>query len=327
MASESLTRLRNMAKQMPVLDAKAATRASEAQATGLQSAIAQAPVAPQQTLQASQQIAEQYTQAQGQAGLQQQTQAGQQATQIGQMALQEQKFQGSQELQKLERSQGLALGNAARQQALAGQEADIKARKQITTAEIEQAKRLQALGIDQDNRLSALTLKQREDISKLGRNVRQELFDKQLQFGKDERGRKFSNERQLADYAIANAHSEQDLAQKMQIMTQDAEKDLIMMEGVNNRLRQALQQGHNGKNQKLDQASKAKISAAIKRNEQLIADKKAKAANRSLIISGIFMAGGAAAGSFLGPAGTYTGAVAGASIGQSLGTSVAAATE
>jgi hypothetical protein len=322
MANETLSKLRNLAKQMPAMDAQAAARAKAAQETQFQAALAATPAtAPIE--QTAQQLGAAQTTAQGQVAAQQAAQAGSRASQLGQAVLQEQKFQAGSELQKQERTQGLALGNAARQQALAGQEADIASRKQITSAEIEQAKRLQALGIDYDTRLNVLSLKQREDVSKLGRDVKAKLFDDQLVFEKDDRGRLFSNERQLADYAIASAKSDIDLQDKMREMTQDAEKDMIMLEATNAKLKQALEQGYLDNKQKLDQDTKRRIQKAIDANENEMRKKASNAANRALIFQGLGAVAGAGIGfATLGP----MGAMAGAQLGSEAGKTAAGAT-
>lgn len=321
MASETMDRLKAVAKRMPATDAKAATRAQEAQTTQLQAGLAATKPSGNITQQA-QQVGGLATQASGQVAAQQQQQSNAKSQQIGQAALQEQKFQGSQELQKMERQQGLALGNAARQQALAGQEADIIARKQVTTAEVEQAKRLQAMGIDQDNRLQTLTLKQREDLNRLGNDVKQKLFDSNMQFEKSERGRKFTNERQLLDYAVANTKDNIELQNTLREMQQAADKDMIMMEAATNKLRQALAQGYAGKKQKLDQATKERIKRAIEANEKAMRDKASKAKARGQMITGVFTVAGAVVGGIYGgPAG----ASAGASLGGAAGGVVAGA--
>ena len=127
MASETMQKLRTMANKMPALDKKAATRAQEAQSTQFQSGLAQAAPTKNITQQA-QQAGAVMTAAAGQTAARQVAASGVRTQAVGQAVIQEQKFQGSEKLQKLERQQGLALGNAARQQALAGQEADIIAR-------------------------------------------------------------------------------------------------------------------------------------------------------------------------------------------------------
>ncbi|MDB4725794.1 hypothetical protein OAF54_00065 [bacterium] len=316
MASEQMSRLRSLAKKMPATDAKAATRASEAQATQFQAGLAAAPKG--QVTQQAQQAGAALTQAQGATAAQQAAKSGAKQQQLGQAALQEQKFQGSQELAKLEREQGLALGNAARQQAVAGQEADIIARKQITTAETEQAKQLQAMGIDQDNRLQTLTLKQREDVSRLGRNVKAELFDNQMQFEKTERGRRFTNDRQLMDYKIATAKSDIELNETLQQMQQDSAKEIMLLEATHAKISQALNQGYLSKEQKLDHAARKKLVEMQEQMRKEIEKKKKKAKNNSMIVKGLSVVGMVVGGIYGGPVGAAAGGAAGSMVGGAI---------
>jgi hypothetical protein len=233
---------------------------------------------------ASQEVAGAATQAMGnQAGAQQQ-QAQKQLSTVGQMAVEEQSNQATTDIQNRARLQNEALAKSAMTSQMATQKADITSRKTITDADIATKARMEQAGLAFDNRLQALTLKQREDISKLGRDVKSELFDKNMAFEKDELGRKFNNERQLADYAVASAKSDIELGQRMQAMQQAAQKDIIVLEAAQRALAQELEQTSKNKTRKINADVQRQLAARHAALSREIERKKARAANTQLII-------------------------------------------
>lgn len=310
-----LNRIRQIASSIPVLNEEAQARLAAGQQLQLQQLAAATP-AKQLTTRAIQAIAPQAT---AQFGQQQQA-LQQQNTQM-QMAAQEQAQQQSaaasqQQLEQQALSQQTAQKQAELQQNvnLARQEESTK--NKLTDAELASNRRLSAAGLEADNNLSFLSRKQRQDLSNLGRDVKAKLFDARMQFAKDENGRKFSNETQLMDFAVASAKSQLDLQSKMQIMEQTATREIFAMEKAHSQLVQALKNGYLDSKRELDQASRAKLAEMERAMKREIERKKSKANNTKMIVSGSLVIAGAVAGGPVGAAAVAGGMGALSSGGQ-----------
>lgn len=308
-----LERLRAIAKAAPALDAQAAARATEAQQVQVSQAVQQA--APGAGVRQAQAMAPLAVQAVAQPGLaaREAGLATQQA--LGQQALQVQAGQQ-------QRTQDLtAIGQAETLQAQArtvkSQEsaADRATRKALTDAELQQAQRLQRMGIATDARVGFLTNKQREDLAKLGRDVKTRLNDERLQFERDEGGRRFANDRQLWDYTIASAKSDEALQDRMQSMTQAYQRKAKMLEVAMNTINAELDRQYARAEQNKDQATMARL-AEMKRKvkEQAQADAH-DAAQKGQIVQMLSIAG-MAAGSAGGPGGAMVGGAGGQALGS-----------
>ena len=246
--------------------------------------------------------------------LQNQQPAQQNLLQSGQAQIAATGQAGEQQLQRLQLAQNTTNQEANLQASADTQQAGINAKKQVTNAEIEQQQRLQTMGITQDNRLLTLDLEQRQAINNLGGDIKEELFDNQLRFKQDEIGRAFTNERQLADYAISNAKDNIHLTNRLQEMSQASQKELIMLEASHNTLVQALKQGYDDNKQKLDQASKTRIQSMITEMNKELERKRRKAGATAMIFQGAV--GGASTGAAVGgPYGAIIGGVVGAGAG------------
>lgn len=120
-----------------------------------------------------------------------------------------------------------------------------------------------------------------ERLGRLDLAAKKELYDSEIQFKKDESGRTLFNERQLADYAIRNARSEEEFkkyAQDAQIL---AKRDLQATETAFNLIMEDLKQRWSLAEQRQDQAAKEEI-ARIEREARLAMEKKrAKAASKA----------------------------------------------
>lgn len=282
---------------------------------------------PQSTFKQAGQLGAQVTQGVGQQAAQQVQQAGQQAValtteQLQQKALQDKQRLAEQELSQKsflsgqERAQGLALSSEARQ-----------SQERLTSSEISEAKRLSKLGLETDANLSFLTRKQREDLSSLGSDVKEQIFDSRLQFERDETGRKFSNERQLADYAILTAKNEADLRAKADIMQLMSQREIQLMGAAEAKVRESLRASYADRGRELSQTSKEYVLNIANEAEKKIKKKKAAAANRSAIITGVFQVAGAVIGAvYTGGTGAGVGAAAGFAVGSGVGKLVDGAT-
>ena len=273
--------------------------------------------------QTAQQMAPAIGQAQGAVGQQVQQQAGQAA--IG--AIQQENGKGlATQRQQLQNEQMYSDDDIARQQRqgkLKQNDAELKQAKQMQAEDIAAQKRMQQTGFEFNNKISFLTRKQREDLAAMGRYVKQQVHDSRLQFGADERGRKFSNMRQLADYAAASAVDEQDLKIRLREMKQASDKEQIMFEAAGQKIVQRIEAEFQKGEQEKDQQLIRQL-AEMKRN--LEAEQRRKAAKSqattSIIVGAATIAGAVIGGYFTAGTGTAAGASAGAAVGAGLGQAI-----
>jgi hypothetical protein len=321
-----LDMINNLATQAPIVNRKAAEQLQAGRQMQVQRAVSQAP-AGVPAHRAAQSVAGQNAAAAGQISLDAQKQtlqgtadlAAKAVDQAGgdQKALQQTRALGQQETQS----------QAANTQALSLSRADNASTKRITGAEIDSATRVSKLGMEQDNQLLDLSLRQRRELASIGRDVKDQIFDSRLRFEKDENGRKFSNERQLADWAISNAKTEQELQGRFREMQQASDRTIKLLEHSNNQIMEAINRGWLVKEQKLDYEQKRYLLDLKRKMDEKIAKERAKAANRMAVYQGVGMVAGAVIGSMVAPVGgTALGATAGASAGAGVGTAVAGAT-
>jgi hypothetical protein len=160
-------------------------------------------------------------------------------------------------------------------------------------------------------------------IASLGSDLQKKLFDDTMKFEKDEAGRKFSNERQLQDWAILSAKNQEEAKSRLQTIQLMQERKVKLLEVAHQRVVDTLERGWKTKEQKLDQETRYQILAAKQALEEKIAKQKAKASMTGMLIKGGLTIAGAAAGAVVGSvvpgAGTMAGAALGASIGGSVG--------
>lgn len=286
-----LNRIRQISSQIPVLNEEAQARLAAGQQLQLQQLAAATPT-KQLTTRAIQAIAPQATAQFGQQALQQQSQSSQLQMAAQEQAQQQQAAAQQQQLESQALAQRTQQQQAELQQNvnLARQEEATKNR--LTDAEIAANKRLSAAGLEADNNISFMSRKQRQDLSNLGRDVKAKLFDARIQFGRDENGRKFNNERQLMDFAVASAKSQIDLQNKMQIMEQTATREIFAMEKAHAQLQQALQNGYLDSKRELDQGMKQQLAQMEQAMKKEIQKKKAQAANTKMILGGAVVLAG-----------------------------------
>jgi hypothetical protein len=224
----------------------------------------------------------------------------------------------AQKSQQALEAQGTAL-QLGQTKAAAGQQvveagAEAAQRKQMTTDEQASAQRLQAAGLAYDANLAFMSRTQRDELAKLGRDVKEKLFTDRLTFEQDEAGRKFANERQLADYTVANAKSQDALKDKVQQVQQAQQNKEYMVDKafqvVGAQLEQALTKAEQARNQ----VSVGKIQEMQRVLKREAAARAAKAGAMGATISGVVS--GAGTGAMVG--GPW-GAVAGAVIGGAAG--------
>lgn len=174
-------------------------------------------------------------------------------------------------------------------------------------------------------RSQALSQKSRYLENELGRvsqSAKDKLFDQQLSFKRDELGRTVWNERQLADYKLATAKSDEDFLNYQQQATLLSERRLKMLTMAQRKLEQTLEQGYAANKQKLDQASKLKIMESLANLKKKMAREKARQSGNMAM----WQAGGTIIGAGVGfvatgfnPAGAVVGAQMGAGAGTAIG--------
>ena len=280
------------------LQTQQALTAAPATAPAKQAAQQMAPqIAGAQNAIAQQATQEQAQQTQAATGAALQAAANQQVQNLQQKALVDEK-----EISDLQR-QGKLKQNAA----------ELDQAKQIEEKELAEQQRRQVQGIAFDNRVSFLTRKQREDLASLGSLAKQQIFDSRLQFAEAEGKRKFTNMRQLADYATASAASEEVLKSRLTDMQQAYTKEVIALEAAQKMLTQQLTLEMKRSEAGKDNALALELARAKAALEQKLRRKKAQAAGNAQMIQGAFTIAGAVVGTYAGnPA---LGAAAGSAVG------------
>lgn len=153
-------------------------------------------------------------------------------------------------------------------------------------------------------------------LAGVSEQAKQELYDKQMQFKKDEMGRTQFNETQLQDYLRSNAQSDEQFANYKQTADQLTKRKLQAMEQAAKLIEVDLNQKQALAEQKKDQQSAKEIADIRREIQEQMAREKSRAANRA----GAFAAGGTIAGGVAGaviggPAGAMVGAQAGGALG------------
>ena len=314
----------------PVVDEAAKQRIKAAKDLQVQAAAAAAPVGS--GVQAAQQMGAAGAAFVGQKAADIQKQQGAAASTQANLALQAatQKKQNELATQQLGQEKSQTEAALGQKMALTGEQRDVEQR--LTTAEIQANARTSRYGIETDNNLSFLNNSQRKQLADLGGDVKQQLFDSRLQFAKDEGGRKFTNERQLADFAITSAKNKMEAAAKLQ-----------KIEQAGKMAAQLAAAAHNKVVEELARVSQLKQTAAIRKQKEdlLRMEQKAKErararASRSKastqIIIGASTIIGAVVGGVVGGgwnfgAGAGAGAGVGAGIGRGAGEAIAGASQ
>ena len=219
---------------------------------------------------------------------------------------------------------------AAQMQQARGQTAVTEAQKQAqASAQIEQQRQQEtALQMQQQLFEKGRKIQQEQEqlqqqLFNIDSSLKQRLFDKNMQFQKDELGRTQFNEQQLADWAVTKAQNREELLKYEMEAQQASAKRVQLLTAAHTKLKQELAQSFSAEQQELDQAHKQELTEMIRRVEAKIKAEQAKAANRASIWSAGGTIVGAVVGTIIEPG---AGTVAGASMGAGLGQLGAAAT-
>lgn len=299
-----------IASAMPGMNEETASRQKAARDILLQKQLGALPTQVNEQA-ASSQLATQAAAQTGQAALEQQKVAQQQGLQLQGAAAQQEDAAAKLALQRQGATHDVSLQNLKQLRSEEAQLNDLESRKRVQEHEISAEDELQKYGIEKDNSLQMATIQQRRDLANLGRSVKEQLLDSRLTFMKDEAGRKFSNERQLRDYTIANARTNQEFASEMTKMQQDTDRYLLTLDTANKKVAQVLQQGYIHEKGDLDRASLTKLAELKRLNDKKIRDKQRDANNTRQIVGGLITVASVLATPVITPAGAAIGASAG----------------
>jgi hypothetical protein len=155
------------------------------------------------------------------------------------------------------------------------------------------------------------------NIDRLGRldmEAKKDLYDRELQFKKDETSRTLFNERQLMDYAARNARSDEEYKNYAQQADLLNRRNLQAMETAYKLIEEDLAQKWRVAEQKKDQAAQKQIADIRAEIAARMEREKARAANRASMIQAGGMIVGAAAGAAI-PGGGPTAILIGSQMG------------
>ena len=199
------------------------------------------------------------------------TQAAQTAGQVAQAAGEQQVSQAKSMMQTAEQAAKLGMQETA----LAGRE---------KIAGLQETTRTEALG-------------QAERLAAIDQAAKKELFDTELQIQKDANNNALLSARQLADYAILSANRKEafdNWSQKTQLYSK---RNLQMLQAMERKLSQAIEDGYLDKKTKLSQAQTQELAKIKKDVQDRIAKAEARKNNLNQMtqgLSGLMTVAGAA---------------------------------
>lgn len=207
------------------------------------------------------------------------------------------------------------------QQTLATQEQGQKDQAQLAQVGAQQQSN------DVQNTLTGLqqgTQKQQQDqvaqFAAISAKAKQESFDSRLQFQKDEAGRTFLNQRQMADYAKLQSATQDQMKTYAQQATEANQAQIQVLTTMNNKLRDSLQNQATRDAEGLSKMSDQDIYKMQVDVQQRLAKAKADAANTGAIWgAGGTIVGAVVGGVFGGSAGAQVGGMAGGAGGTAVG--------
>lgn len=221
-------------------------------------------------------------------------------------------------------AQQVGATSAAQSGAIAQDQArkDASARTQVGQlglAEQGRQQRARTFGLQQSAQQEQFDLSQ--ELAKAGENAKQELFDDQMQFNKDEAGRTYFNERQLLDWKATNAESDQEYKDTIQEMNQIADRKIQIMEQAAKVLHREMEQEYKDESREMAQARKRDLAVARQNMKREIQAEQARIQSRNAMIKGAFTIGGAGLGALVGNP------LLGAAIGGGLSSIISGATQ
>lgn len=255
-------------------------------------------------------------------GLQEASKMGMQA-QLGQLGQTGQGPLGVQQIQQMGTQAAAQQGQAT----LQAQQQQAQKAMQISgaAAQAEQQENQQRLR-EREFGIKKQTKALERQLGAYDERLKQEIFDNNLKFQKDELGRTLFNERQLMDYKIYSSKSKIEFRKFEQDARQMSQRRLKMLDVSLAKIKQELRQQFDKDQLEMNQEQEMRLLKAKNAIEEKIRRAKADAANRAAMFSSAFTIVGAVAGSFIPGLGTAVGATVGAAVGKGVGGIVAGAT-
>jgi hypothetical protein len=283
-----LNSLNALSEQVPGMHKKAQAQQQAASDILLQRDIAKAPAGA-----SAQQMATQKAYQAGKQLLATRQAATQQAQQVRQQALQQRTQNQQQALAEKQLAQQQKLEEERRQQLAQVRQEERESQRTLTVEELELTQQLQTYGIERRNDMQIATIKQRKDLARIGHDVQGKLLNSRLAFEKDSRGRKFTNERQLADWIVTNSKDRTELTDRLQKMQEMGKRKLMLMQHMAAEMESALERNWVSEQGDLDRELKRELTYAAQAMRERIRREKARARNRTAMSSSMIKIGGA----------------------------------
>lgn len=212
---------------------------------------------------------------------------------------------------------GAAQATQAGQQAVGVADQQAKVQQEIARQGLQEGQRqADQQKFQTGQQLQAEDVANKQRLAQLDQDTRAELFDRQMRFEKDELGRTQFNDRQLADYAVLSARSQEQLRNYQQTAQLAYDRNIQLMRTAYDKLDEALRNENALREQGYDQAAIQEMYQEKRDMEQRIRREEAAAANKMAAWSaGGAILGGAAGFAAGGPQGAQTGAAAGSAFG------------
>jgi hypothetical protein len=141
-------------------------------------------------------------------------------------------------------------------------------------------------------------LRDTEKFSKLNEQAKNQMLDARLKFNRDEMGRAYFNERQLADFAKMSARSDEEFQNWSQKSRQAHEFKIKMLDAAHRKIMSVLQNEQQLKELGLDAKQQIELRQRAKQLEEQMRRDAAEAANKQAMwsaVGGIVLAGGVTA--------------------------------
>lgn len=131
-------------------------------------------------------------------------------------------------------------------------------------------------------------------LAGISEQAKQELYDQQMQFKKDEAGRTLFNTRQLADYAVTSAKNDEELKNYQQNMELASKRKAELMDAAYNKLKEELTSKYELAKAKGDYEGQRQIKEFQNDIEERKAKENAELEKNLAIMKAMFSVAGAA---------------------------------
>jgi len=162
----------------------------------------------------------------------------------------------------------------------------------------------------------------RLDLSNTGRDVEKKLLQDRMEFEADERGLKFSNMRQFADFKRMVAKDDEEFQNYSQEVANKSAKKSKLLAVARAKIDMALKQDSASTINRLDNEQRARLAKAAIDAKKQQQEHLARAKNISLVFTAVGMVAGGVIGGMAGGVGAVPGAAMGASAGSAVGSGV-----